>query len=213
MEPSIEYCSLAYLNMWLRDEQELIETLKTRDQDDRDKKLKALQRFAGFYRIARNLSLKDEFKDEIKGIERYCGVFVILNNISKEKVKEDVPAAVAEVSEKLGKVFKNQNFISAASKFLWLMFQSPVKIYDNQARQALCLKGRPDYSKYFERWKIEFDKKRVDIENACQKLSGDYLYAEPSKLAKEEYIKKISSEKWFHERVFDIYLWKKGGLT
>ena len=47
------------------------------------------------------------------------------------------------------------------------------------------------------------------IRDICLKLPDLYLYSADQKIGTKEYIKDISTKSWFHERVFDIYLWSK----
>ena len=66
-------------------------------------------------------------------------------------------------------------------------------MYDSNARIALGRRDGDLYS-YYNKWREEFDKHYSAILHACIKLSPHVVIV----------------EKWFHERVFDNYLWNKG---
>ena len=48
------------------------------------------------------------------------------------------------------------------------------------------------------------------IEEACTHLPDLHLYAVDQMVGTKQYIEELSLEPWFHERVFDIYLWHMG---
>ena len=83
------------------------------------------------------------------------------------------------------------------------------RLYDSQARIAVESKDG-DLQSYYENWLAEFENHKEEIQSVCKKLSGLSLYAVDQRFANRPYIDEISSSKWFHERVFDIYLWSKG---
>ena len=96
--------------------------------------------------------------------------------------------------------------MSLTTKFLWLKIKQPILIYDAQARIALETKDG-DLAGYYKKWQEKFKIKQYEIEDVCSKLPNMYLYAHSKDDVTKQYIKRISSEPWFHERVFDIYLW------
>jgi hypothetical protein len=67
-----------------------------------------------------------------------------------------------------------------------------------------------DLESYYEKWHVEFKKNQGKIENVCTKLQNMSKYAVNQEIGTKAYIENISSKSWFHERVFDIYLWNKG---
>jgi hypothetical protein len=105
--------------------------------------------------------------------------------------------------------YGNKKVFSLTTKFLWLKLKRPIIMYDSQARIALGTKN-DNLTDYYEKWLKNFDKCEDQIKQACAKLSNLHLYTVNYEMEREEYIKSISSERWFHERVFDIYLWNKG---
>lgn len=210
---SFEYCSLQYLNQWLVNDKGYCDALSGNDEE---KKLSALKNAATFYRIARTLPLK---YDEERGLGRLEPVLDILDGIkpnnfqnsspNNEKVINEIEKIASEISEQYGNAKK---MLSATTKFLWLKLKQPILIYDSRARNALEEKGKPldNYYKYYEKWRKEFEVHKKQVEDACVELSNHHLYAIVQTAGIKKYIKGVSAEPWFHERVFDIYLWNKG---
>ncbi len=201
---TFEYCSLHYLNLWLSKDKGYSEALAGNDEDE---KLSALKDAGGFYRVARNLH--SEF-DEKKGLKRYAPLLEILDSVSVAQFKYNSVNEILEIKKLISEKYGNREVLSATTKFLWLKIKSPILIYDSQARTALNSKDG-DLQDFYEKWCSDFKRHQEEIENACSKLSELNLYAVDQKVGTKDYIEKIASESWFHERVFDIYLWNKGG--
>ena len=83
--------------------------------------------------------------------------------------------------------------LSLSSKILWFVYRSPILIYDKNARLALKTTSG-DYHSFQRAWLEAFDRQKEEIEDACARFSSAPQF----------------SERWFHERVFDKYLWHKG---
>ncbi|MBT3168670.1 MAG: hypothetical protein HN334_02245 [Candidatus Cloacimonetes bacterium] len=210
-EQTIEYCSLHYLNQWITKDHKFCIILSNGNKEE---KIQALKEAGNFYGIARNLPLKYDVK---KGIQRYKPVLDIIDNVNLDYFKENPIKKIIEIEGKISKQYGDRGVLSLTTKFLWLKIQHPVIIYDSQAKNALGLKTAL-YESYYEKWLCEFLKRENEIKEKCEELAKIHKYAityqkntkiDIGKNAKK-YIKKISSEKWFHERVFDIYLWHKG---
>ena len=99
--------------------------------------------------------------------------------------------------------------MSLTTKFLWLKIRQPILIYDSRARDALRT-SNGDLVGYYKKWQESFEKHKNHIEEACSCLPELHLYAVNQEVGTKKYIQKLSSESWFQERVFDIYLWSKG---
>jgi hypothetical protein len=50
-----------------------------------------------------------------------------------------------------------------------------------------------------------------DIAVACQKFAAVRQYSVMPSRVTEEFIETTTSQRWFHERVFDMFLWNIGG--
>jgi hypothetical protein len=140
---------------------------------------------------------------------RYKPLLEILNRTTQEQFKNDLIGEIKKIENEISKGYGNQGVLSATTKFLWLIIKSPILLYDSQARIALSSQDG-DVEAFYKKWHEEFNINKEKIKDACSKLSELNLYAVDQKVGTKDYIKQISSETWFHERVFDIYLWHKG---
>jgi hypothetical protein len=68
-----------------------------------------------------------------------------------------------------------------------------------------------DYREFVNKWLKSFETYKSKIKNVCAALPEvtDYLVLRPEDVRQE--VVAICSEQWFHQRVFDIYLWHIGG--
>lgn len=204
--PTFEYCSLHYLNQWLVYDRVYCQALSSRKQET---KISALKSAAGFYRVARNLPR--EF-DEKKGLARYQPILEIIDLVRKAQFKDNPVNKILEVERLISKKYGGQSVLSLTTKFLWLKIKQPILIYDSQARIAIGANSG-DLLDYYKKWQEGFEKHKKSIEEACAGLPELHLYAVDQEAGTKEHIKELSSELWFQERVFDIYLWNKGNNT
>jgi len=150
----------------------------------------AIRRIAGAYRVARNFPRRF---DEAVGIPRYEPVVKALAayppNIGINPIE-----AVLRLTRDLQQIYRRE-VLSASSKFLWFAWGGEIIIYDSQALATLRTRSpklrAKDYPAYCAAWKALFSECSEDVANEC---------------ARQE----TSSERWFHERVFDWYLWRSG---
>lgn len=121
--------------------------------------------------------------------------------------------------EKLAEKFKrkyNRFNISAASKLLWLSNRGTVVIYDQRALDALKghfghrIRAR-NYNTYDEAWREEFDLVDSHIRKAVEQLPKARLFTPANDLSDKQ-LSWFATQRWFRERVFDVYLWELGGL-
>lgn len=207
-----EYCSLQYLNQWLAHDKGYCEALSK--DNNRENKLKALKDAGSYYGVARNLWFKDkrEIKKE-KWFERYEPLLKILDKIDgsqfQEKPDSKIFEKIKKVSYEISEGYDRGNFLSLTTKFLWLKVKQPIIIYDNNARNALRTKDQ-DLDAYYKEWRKRYEGYEDKVKEACSKLPSLHLYVVNQKVGTKEYIEKVSSKSWFHERVFDIHLWNEG---
>lgn len=200
---TFEFCSLHYLNQWLTFDRKFCTAMSNGSDDD---KLIAMKNAAGFYSVARNLP---KYYDEVKGLKRYEPILRILNKVTMEQVIDDPVKTILKIENKISRKYGNRRVLSLTTKFLWLKFQHPVLIYDDQARNALGSK-KGDLVCFYKYWRKEFETNKETIEDACLRLPKLYLYSVDQNMGTKRYINKLVSKLWFWERVFDIYLWNKG---
>ncbi|MFC1771058.1 hypothetical protein ACFLZV_04135 [Candidatus Margulisiibacteriota bacterium] len=200
---TFEYCSLYYLNQWLSYDQSYCQALS---ENNKEKKLIALKRAGGFYGVSRNVP-KECDKDN--GMARYQPILEILDGVYQNQFQNNPVDRIYEIRNKISKKYKNRNLLSLTTKFLWLKVKQPILIYDSQARKALSTEDG-DLDTYYKKWKESFHLYQDRVKQVCSKLSALSLYSVNTALGTKEYIKEVSSKSWFHERIFDIYLWNKG---
>jgi len=136
--------------------------------------------------------------------EKMTALFNAYDNVILNK---NNPAdTVNKFSKQIANIFEvDRNFISMSSKLLWFKFKSPVIIYDTRAKKAINYRS-DNYAEYIDEWRKQYLKNQAKIKTACNnvaKLDKSFLYT--------DFDRTILKENWFHERVFDIYLWEIGG--
>ncbi|MBE3794222.1 hypothetical protein [Vibrio parahaemolyticus] len=209
MKPSFNYFSLKYLNQWLQHDSIYCEQLNSSCVTTQ---LKGFGSACKFYGIARNLPLEH---DEKKGVPRYLPAVVTLNNFDfSQLLNSELSGKIQaqlnfenELSEKYG---GEKRVLSLVTKILWLKHRSSVIIYDSRAKKALGYKG-DDLAEYTAKWFKAFDEYRSAIEDCCTNLEYVVDFSIDPEVATKEYVRNITSKQWFHERVFDMYLWHYGG--
>ena len=200
---TFEYCSLHYLNQWLSHDKGYCQVLAN---GSRSAKLTTLKNAGGFYRIARNLP--SEY-DEKKGLNRYEPVLDIIDSIKPIQFKNNPVKEILEIERRISKMYGNKSVLSLTTKFLWLKIKHPILIYDSRARIALGTENGI-LDSFYKKWREEFATFQREIVKACSKLPELNKYSVDQEVGTKEYIREISGEAWFQERVFDIYLWNKG---
>ena len=200
---TFEYCSLHYLNQWLTYDMGYCQALANGNNNE---KLTALKNAGGFYRVARNLP--SEY-DEKKGLARYEPVLDIIDPLKPIQFENNPIKEIREIEKRISGKYGNRRVLSLTTKFLWIKIKQPILIYDSQARIAV---GTEDgaLDAYYEKWREGFKANQREIVEVCSKLSDMNKYAVNQEVGTKEYIMRVSGETWFHERVFDIYLWNKG---
>lgn len=203
IEHTFEFCSLQYLNHWFMHDKNYCKKLSS---DDKNEKLKVLKSAGAFYKVARNLPTEFEVKAKSR---RYEPVLEIIDTLTQEQFIDNPCTKIKEIAGAISDKYGERNVLSLTTKFLWLKIKSPILIYDSQARIAVGA-NKNDIEDFYIKWHQEFNKYKTQIAQVCSKLSLLHLYVVDQNIGTAEYISKISSNPWFHERVFDIYLWNKG---
>ncbi len=116
---------------------------------------------------------------------------------------------ILKIEEEISNKYGNRNVLSLTTKFLWIKVKRPILIYDSMARKALRIENGA-LDAYYKEWYEKFKSNQREIVDVCTKLPDMNKYAVNQDVGTREYICEISGESWFHERVFDIYLWFKG---
>jgi hypothetical protein len=166
----------------------------------------SIRKAAIYYKVARNLPKKH---DEDIGRARYEPILTIIDKVSASDFSGDNVSSISKVQEEISKAYGDRGVLSITTKLLWLKIRNPIIIYDSQARKALNT-GDGDLSGFYEAWRTEYRAHAEDIATVCAKLSSVSQYSCDQTIATQAYVRAISAQPWFQERVFDMYLWHKG---
>ena len=198
-----DYCALQFLNQWMDKERHYCDAIASQDIEEQRQGLKSA---AGYFKVARNLPKVFEEKQKC---QRYDPVLDALNGVLL-LTQVNVTKIVDQVRQQISKEYGGRDVLSLTTKFLWLKFKAPVRIYDSQARAAL---GTPngDYEKYITAFSERFTQSQVEIMNACNKLTSFVSYSVVPNIDASQ-LEKLVAEQWFQERVLDIYLWNEGRI-
>ncbi len=188
---TVKKSAVQYAKQWAESESGLVDGLASRNLETRQA---TLARAAGVFRVARNFRLSF---DVGRGLPRLSPALTILDDFRTPALRDDsFLTAVNTVRRRFAVAYGRNDLLSAATKFLWLMHQHPVVIYDSRVRDAL---GAPDgdYALYLDLWNERYAHLAQEIQSATNTLADD-----PRVPAGAE---------WFRRRVLDIHLWNLGG--
>lgn len=189
-----EHAALRYLDCWLENDGPHHETLT---RGNRDEALEAISNIASLYRIARHFpSAHLE--------ERFGHILDTLRN-GPRPTKQTLHESVAHLV-KLMKRTQDRELLSAATKFLWHYYRSPVVIHDDMVRNRLGT-DRGDYPAFEKRWRIEYSLHKKGIANACARLPQVKQWSRSGGRLSDAAILSLSTAPWFQERVFDFMIW------
>lgn len=199
------FFAAAYLNDWWQYDSVFFIGLQA--SKSRDARLYWLRQLAAYYQVNRNLKKKHE-----GGGPRLAEALTALDGVSGPITEDNVDFSVLRLVKLLKETYKS-TLISAASKFLWALHRSPVAIYDSRARATLNqLSGtnmpEEDYVSFRKEWLKQFDQRKSAIGSACDKLLCMREFAPFPK--DERALECVVKAQWFHERVFDKFLWWNG---
>jgi len=195
--------ALDYLIQWCKVDRRFVSGLEL--DTNKAERLETLRDAADNYEVIRN------FPNKRDAGARLEGALAALDAIGRPEGDQAVISAVNELAKALQSKYGGSK-ISAASKFLWFRYKSPVAIYDSRARASLRRGGGTfgdrDYGGYLKDWRRQFAESADAIRAACAELIRvrDFL---ADGMSENEFIDTTSS-RWFHERVFDKYLWWNG---
>ncbi|ULN67218.1 hypothetical protein MID13_19105 [Vibrio gigantis] len=197
------YFSMMYLNDWIYWDKPFIERISNTNKTER---IKGLHDAAKYYKVTRNFKIITE---DMR-FEKALGELDLVNCPSNA---EEAISTVNALSVALMNVY-GKNALSAASKFLWLKFKSPILIYDSRAYEWLKARGYQvatgDYASYYHAWNSAYSEVESDIDMAAKDLYKVKEYSQAFDY-KDQCIRALTSEHWFKERIFDKYLWFNAG--
>ena len=203
MKHSLEYFSLHYLDMWLKHDRPYHDSI---NNGTRDEKLNAIKKAVTYYKVARNLP--KEYDEDI-GCDRYGPILKIIDDLVASGFSTDTVKSISEVQGKISRAYGDRMVLSVTTKLLWLKMRDPIIIYDSQARVALNTPDG-DLPSFYAAWRTKYNAHNKEIAAVCAKLSKVAEYSYDQTIATPSYVRDISAQPWFQERVFDMYLWHEG---
>jgi hypothetical protein len=210
MLTNFKFFALTYLSDWWQYDEQFVSGLRRHGN-----RREVLVRAATYYQVIRSFSKKHDGSQRLD--KALTELDAVLANIRSGVTPANVNKIVTDLASRLGskypKASKSQNLVSAASKFLWICRRTTVVIYDDRAKTCLIrMNATPGttYKSYWDAWQLEFKKYQKRIQSDCLALgSGSVKNFAPSSLAKKG-LKSVVRKRWFHERVFDKFLWWNG---
>jgi hypothetical protein len=196
-----EFCATRFLRQWEKREKSLYTEISSEPTNE------SIVEALSYFQVARNF--KGLSKDNNVAGKIRTALIKVRSDSSLSEPIENVEALTASIKAD----FDRYN-LSASSKLLWLSFRDPFVIYDNRAIKALKQKTKHktitnNYKDFVEAWRSEYVTHEKAIEAAIKKLPNGRAFMPRTLLTDSELIG-LSKEKWFKERVFDIFLWEIG---
>jgi len=198
---TFNFCALQFLNQWLGKEAIYCESLASNDITTQRNALVAA---GGHFRVARNLPTIYETE---YNLQRYEPVLYVLNEVGP-LTADNVTDIVNDARQRISFAYGKRNVLSLTTKFLWLKFQSPVRIYDRQVRIALGTR-EGNYLAFNDAFTSRYAEHKDEIETACGNLSDVISYSIRPNM-EQAVLEGLVALPWFRERVLDIYLWNQG---
>lgn len=150
----------------------------------------AISKIAGKFKLG--LTFPRKFDVEM-GQARYGPVVEALQYYLPDGTRDPVQAVI-DFTRDLQDTYQKEG-LSAASKFLWFLWGRDILVYDSRTLVSLqksvpTLQSK-DYHGFCSAWVSHFAECAEKIAEECARQGA-------------------SSERWFHERVFDWHLWRAG---
>jgi hypothetical protein len=181
--PSLSVAAAHYSEQWVEQDKIFKNGILT---GEREQRRDALAKALAFYKVIRRLETRYDVE---QGLLRLDPVLDAVDYCRNRFVSAENPVEVVTTLEQIIYLrYGGGTQTSLASKLGWLVFGSPVVIYDSLAKDALGIRTS-SYQEYYARWRTAFDANAQEIGAA----------AAPH-----------SKEEWFAERVFDVLLWNVG---
>jgi hypothetical protein len=148
----------------------------------------AISRIAGKFKLGLSFPRKFDVK---MGQARYAPVVNALQYYLPDGTRDPVQAVI-DFTRDLQETYQKE-VLSAASKFLWFLWGRDILVYDSRSLASLqrrfpALQSK-DYQGFCSAWVSDFAECAEQVAEECARQGA-------------------SSERWFHERVFDWHLWR-----
>lgn len=196
------YAAYSYLDEWMRKDSLFHSVLAYENSagisDTAGRE--CLVKVATYYSVARTLR-------NIEEEDRLQSAYDALLS-TEPPTRQNVVQEVEAFTKILGDKYKTTP-LSAASKFLWMRFRSPVVIYDSLACEYLvnkeCGFKYEGYSTYCAAWRLQYQEHEQEVREACAELINFKKFTLASEIQDDDLVEWTSSE-WFMERVFDHFM-------
>ena len=201
MDDNLKFFALAYLNDWWQYDRNFVSGIAP--SRDRSVRVSKLGEAATYYNIIRRFP-KGSMPQVLHLVDATFGMLGPLGT-------NNVDLAVTALAELFNQVFQRGVEISSASKFLWIRQQTPVVIFDSRAETCLVRLGAKlngKYATYRAEWLKQFGQREQVIQEACSELVRVKDFSPKDET--DEHLLAVTSSQWFHERVFDKFLWWNG---
>ena len=195
------YAARTYVDEWIACDRQSRKVLGFREgyAPASDEAYEQLVEVATRYSVIRNFRVESEHGDA-----RLSPVWKALQEIEAPVSDQDAKDCVEKLVVALKGIY-GRELVSAASKFLWMRFGSPIIIYDSLTWNWMCKQGCStigNYDDFYEAWRKNFEDEQREIGAACEELLSVRKFFCPSEVTNEEFEQAVSS-RWFAERVFD----------
>lgn len=199
MEQSFEYLALRAFLLWDQDESTLHEGIRNNPTPEIIRQ--SLRHFGvarSFAGIRSDVTALQDIANALRDVTQH-------GDLTANEAQEKVMLLTKQFKTR----FKRSS-VSAASKLLWLKHRTPFIIYDRRAVRALGFARKSEYSDYCVEWRRRYQDSRDAIVAAAGRLSEIGGFVSSWRKSPED-LATLIREDWFHERIFDVYLWETGG--
>jgi len=202
MPANFFYAAYSYLDQWMWKDRLFHEVLAFAKTDvDANKGAGTLVEVAKYYGVIR--TLKAGARESV----RLESAYRMLTSVTYRDL-DDVPKIVDRFAAELGSVYGGLPF-SAASKFLWMRFRTPIAIYDSLVAAYLAAENRGYDNRtsgsFYSAWRENYLQNQEAIQAACDELISIKKFTLASE-CKDEDVSNWTNTEWFRERVFDHFM-------
>jgi hypothetical protein len=202
------YAAYSYLDEWMSQDSQFHKALafESIDKPSLQDGARELVRFATYYGVIR--TLKDNGEQP-----RLRGAYEALQATELPTPATRVNQVLA-LTENLQACYGSRP-LSAATKFLWIRFRSPIIICDSLASEWLwkkCGYRYDGYESYCEIWAAKYAEYENKIREACAALTDVKKFTLARNMPDEQ-LSELTSSAWFAARVFDHFLITERSLS
>lgn len=215
MPNSFHYSAWTYLDQWLTKDESfhLVLKFEARETTSPTDGASALAQFATYYGVARTLPIIDETPRLLAAYKALCEIEPPTEDDVVTKVQQ-LETHLLSLYDRPGASRKTGSPLSAASKFLWIRFRTPVIIYDSLTTRYLAKHGYKcdGYAGFYGDWIDEYARHEQEIREACAALIGVKHFTWASERSDQDLGALVNSP-WFMRGVLDHYMQNAPGAA